>query len=209
MPFSKGFAPGSWSQVAVELTHPNGRVLGIDIIPAQPPKGVSTIQGNFLSPRVQAYVREFLRNPERGRPRRENCIPTSNREQPTVKNEVEGFEPGYIDRERGKSELITEEPCVDDTSPMFGNDGTVDVVLSDMSAPWQPTTGFWKRSLNDPYHRMLNTSGLNVRDHSGSMGSEDQLLENRLRSLFQKVYREKPDSSRKVGPSIPFIHVLD
>jgi 21S rRNA (uridine2791-2'-O)-methyltransferase len=48
------------TQVAQERTKPNGRVVGIDIIPAQPPKGVSTIQGNFLSPAVQALVKEYL-----------------------------------------------------------------------------------------------------------------------------------------------------
>jgi 21S rRNA (uridine2791-2'-O)-methyltransferase len=45
----------------------------------------------------------------------------------------------------------------------------VDVVLSDMSAPWEQTTGFWKRSLSDPYIRMMNTSGINFKDHAGSM----------------------------------------
>jgi 23S rRNA U2552 (ribose-2'-O)-methylase RlmE/FtsJ len=47
----------------------------------------------------------------------------------------------------------------------------VDVVLSDMSAPWMQTTGFWKRSLSNPYIRMMNTSGINFRDHAGSMVS--------------------------------------
>jgi 21S rRNA (uridine2791-2'-O)-methyltransferase len=45
----------------------------------------------------------------------------------------------------------------------------VDVVLSDMFAPWDQTTGFWKRSLSDPYIRMMNTSGINYKDHAGSM----------------------------------------
>ena len=45
----------------------------------------------------------------------------------------------------------------------------VDVVLSDMSAPWEMTDGFWKRSLSDPYFRMINTSGMKFRDHAGSM----------------------------------------
>ena len=45
----------------------------------------------------------------------------------------------------------------------------VDVVLSDMSAPWEQTTGFWKKSLSSPYNRMMNTSGINFRDHAGSM----------------------------------------
>lgn len=55
-----GFAPGSWSQVALERTKPDGYVLGIDLIPAQPPKGMNTIQGNFLSPGVQGMVKGFL-----------------------------------------------------------------------------------------------------------------------------------------------------
>jgi 21S rRNA (uridine2791-2'-O)-methyltransferase len=46
---------------------------------------------------------------------------------------------------------------------------TVDVVLSDMSAPWYQTSGFWKRSLSAPYNRMMNTSGVSFRDHAGSM----------------------------------------
>lgn len=45
----------------------------------------------------------------------------------------------------------------------------VDVVLSDMSAPWEQTTGFWKKSLSNPYHRMMNTSGIAFKDHAGSM----------------------------------------
>ena len=48
----------------------------------------------------------------------------------------------------------------------------VDVVLSDMSAPWERTVGLWKRSLSDPYYRMMNTSGMNFRDHAGSMVRE-------------------------------------
>jgi 21S rRNA (uridine2791-2'-O)-methyltransferase len=62
-----GFAPGSWSQVALDRTSPDGRVVGIDIIPAQPPRGVSTIQGNFLSPGVQGMVKQFLLEGERKR----------------------------------------------------------------------------------------------------------------------------------------------
>ena len=47
--------------------------------------------------------------------------------------------------------------------------GMVDVVLSDMSEPWEQTEGFWKRSLSDPYFRMMNVSGVSFRDHAGSM----------------------------------------
>lgn len=53
-----GFAPGSWSQVAQERTKPHGIVVGIDLIPAQPPRGVTAIQGDFLSPQVRRLVRD-------------------------------------------------------------------------------------------------------------------------------------------------------
>jgi len=45
----------------------------------------------------------------------------------------------------------------------------VDVVLSDMSAPWDQTTGFSIKSISDPYRRMMNVSGTPFRDHAGSM----------------------------------------
>ncbi|KAJ5102864.1 hypothetical protein N7532_003393 [Penicillium argentinense] len=205
-----GYAPGSWSQVAVSRTQPSGRVLGVDIIPAQPPKGVSTIQGNFLAPEIQAYIQEFLRDPNRGRLR----------------------SPGAIDGP-GMSAVETELPGkASDADPhTTASERTVDVVLSDMSAPWHQTTGFWKRSLSNPYNRMMNTSGNAFRDHAGSMdlcnaaldfssnvlrtgghfvckfyqGVEDKDLENRLKSLFQKVQRLKPESSRSESKESFFI----
>ena len=133
-------------KVAVSRTQPGGRVLGVDIIPAQPPKGVSTIQGNFLAPEVQDYVREFLRDPKRGRP-----LP-------------DGPSLSILDNVH---EAAGNKKDADEASA----DRTVDVVLSDMSAPWAQTTGFWKRSLSDPYYRMVNTSGTRLRDHVGSMVS--------------------------------------
>jgi 21S rRNA (uridine2791-2'-O)-methyltransferase len=103
----------------------------------------------------------------------------------------------------------------------------VQVVLSDMSAPWEQTTGFNVNTLSNPYHRLMNTSGNAFRDHAGSMdlcaaalqfasdtlrsgghfvckfyqGSEDKDFERKLKMLFSKVFREKPDSSRKASQS--------
>jgi 21S rRNA (uridine2791-2'-O)-methyltransferase len=34
-------------------------------------------------------------------------------------------------------------------------------------------------------------------------GGEDKALEQRLKKLFEKVHRDKPESSRKVSSSIP------
>lgn len=140
-------------QVAVARTQPHGRVLGVDIIPAQPPKGVSTIQGNFLDPNIQAYVREFVRDANRGRPNPPSTI---------------------LDADYDDTQLKSEENASSDkqTDPKQGDcKYSVDVVLSDMSAPWFQTTGFGKRSLSDPYNRMMNTSGISFKDHAGSMVS--------------------------------------
>ncbi|OKO95853.1 rRNA methyltransferase 2, mitochondrial [Penicillium subrubescens] len=197
-------------QVAVSRTQPNGRVLGVDIIPAQPPKGVSTIQGNFLSPEIQEYIQDFLRNPNRGRPR----------------------QPGAIDDASSSLLEPTSDAEADGTGSEDGGlERTVDVVLSDMSAPWYQTSGFWKRSLSNPYHRMMNTSGNNFRDHAGSMdlcnaalsfsskvlkagghfvckfyqGAEDKELEMHLKDMFQKVHRLKPESSRSESKEAFFV----
>lgn len=140
--------------MAITRTKPNGRVLGVDIIPAQPPKGVSTIQGNFLDPEIQAYVREFVRDHNRGRARPSNEYNGDELDTPALKMDTA---PPNIPTDVKEGEHGN------------ANERTVDVVLSDMSAPWYQTTGFWKRSLSDPYNRMMNTSGVSFRDHAGSM----------------------------------------
>ncbi|GFF51977.1 hypothetical protein IFM58399_09204 [Aspergillus lentulus] len=188
-----GYAPGSWSQVAVTRTQPNGRVLGVDIIPAQPPKGVSTIQGNFLAPDIQAYVREFLRDPCRGRPR----------------------SPGPWDGDGHNNTTLSTTASMEHNSECIGqsdavSERTVDVVLSDM---------------------MMNTSGVNFRDHAGSMdlcraalqfsfdtlrtgghfickfyqGVEDKELERQFKALFHRVHRIKPESSRNESREAYFV----
>lgn len=132
-------------------THPDGRVLGVDIIPAQPPRGVSTIQGNFLAPEIQAYLQDFLRNPNRGRPRQPGDDASGSL--------LESMEAAQAGTTRADAGAIPQDQTLEKT---------VDVVLSDMSEPWYQTSGFWKRSLSNPY-RMMNTSGNNFRDHVGSM----------------------------------------
>lgn len=143
----------SIKKVAVDCTRPNGRVLGVDIIPAQPPKGVSTIQGNFLAPEVQNYVQDFLCDPKRGRPYQD--------EHPDVARESLGSGTGIGG--------LPETSKISETRQSDLESKPVDVVLSDMSAPWHQTSGFWKRSLSEPYNRMMNTSGVIFRDHAGSM----------------------------------------
>ncbi|KAI0972356.1 FtsJ-like methyltransferase [Xylaria arbuscula] len=215
-----GYAPGSWSQVAVERTKPHGRVVGIDLIPAQPPKGVSTIQGNFLSPMVQNMVKDYLAEFVQRRRGTETQDVEASEEEDGVITE----KPSYIDAERAES--------VDSDHETSHNDGKlVDVILSDMSAPWLQTSGFSSNTLSNPYSRMMNTSGMSFRDHAGSMdlclaalqfasetlrtgghfvckfyqGSEDKDLELKLKKMFGKVHREKPDSSRSESKEAYFV----
>ncbi|KAH7118877.1 FtsJ-like methyltransferase-domain-containing protein [Dendryphion nanum] len=241
-----GFAPGSWSQVAVNRTNPDGRVIGIDLIPAQPPRGVSTIQGNFLSPTIQAEVRAYVQDPDLGRPRSQTI--SSEHKDGFTEEDLEEIERGYIDVERQSNTESSEveaigQPAVEGEGRMVPDSKlslkerdkrrgrVVDVVLSDMSEPWDQITGFHKKSLSDPYHRMMNTSGIAFKDHAGSMdlcmaaltfsydtlrtgghflckfyqGAEDKALETKLKRLFTKVHREKPDSSRSESKEAYFV----
>lgn len=75
----------------MERTRPRGKVIGIDLIPAQPPRGVATFQGDFLSPTVQALVKDFITRTAAPAP-----------EAPTGENDDAPpiDQPSYIDRER-------------------------------------------------------------------------------------------------------------
>lgn len=50
-------------------------------------------------------------------------------------------------------------------------DDHAQIVLSDMSEPWEQTSGFSTNTLSNPYRRLMNTSGTAFRDHAGSMVS--------------------------------------
>ncbi|KAI1630581.1 FtsJ-like methyltransferase-domain-containing protein [Biscogniauxia mediterranea] len=210
-----GYAPGSWSQVAMERTKPHGRVIGIDLIPAQPPKGVTAIQGNFLSPGVQYLVKEYLN--EFAKQRSQNLRLDDS-------NGVVSERPSYIDAERAESIEDREAEAAKHEDKMVDRVTIQQVILSDMSEPWDQLTGFYVKTINNPYHfsRMMNTSGNGFRDHVRSMdlchaalnfasetlrpgghfickfyhGAEDKILEANLKNLFTKVYREKPEASR-------------
>lgn len=194
--YNKGYAPGSWSQVAIDRVSPGGRVVGIDIIPAQPPRGVSTIQGNFLSPAIQAEVRAYVQDHNRGRPRQQNTGGAASVEQ---EQEVDELDLGYLEMERHSSLETSAEASKAEAAPV-GNEGkaedanrsrrerdkaagrVVDVVISDMCAPWEQTSGFSQRSVTEPYRRMMNTSGNSFKDHVGSMVSFPGLIQNDVKT---------------------------
>lgn len=111
-------------------------------------------------------MKRFLSDPDRGRHKPQ--LFSSDLDDGEVPSAIIEPQPSYIDLERhadeGAGSLSKKgKGRPEDVGRM------VDVVLSDMSAPWEQTTGFWKRSLSDPYFRMMNTSGINFKDHAGSM----------------------------------------
>ncbi|OPB36026.1 ribosomal RNA methyltransferase RrmJ/FtsJ domain [Trichoderma guizhouense] len=198
-----GYAPGSWSQVAVDRTRPHGRVIGIDLIPAQPPQGVAAFQGDFLSPIVQKLVKEFIAQSHSDR------LPKAGRDDVDEDGDNTIIDqPSYIDRERHSAES-SGSPS-DSASTESTSRNLVDVVLSDM---------------------LMNTSGIASRDHAGSMnlceaalhfasdtlkpgghlvckfytGAMDKSLEQQLKVLFSEVYREKPESSRAESKEAYFV----
>ncbi|KAL1993392.1 hypothetical protein VTN49DRAFT_3341 [Thermomyces lanuginosus] len=193
-----GYAPGSWSQVAVTRTQPNGRVVGVDIIPAQPPKGVSTIQGNFLSPDVQQYVTDFLRDPNRGRPR------------PVVGTHDEEGETQSIIEKNKATEVAPVGQERRDNSDESSSDRTVDVVLSDMM---MNTSGisFRDHAGSMDLCRAALQFCFNVLKSGGHFvckfyqGAEDKALEKQLKALFERVHRLKPDSSRSESREAYFV----
>ena len=150
-------------------------MIGIDIIPAQPPKGVSTIQGNFLSPAVQEEVKRFLREFDRRRTQQELPLTAEDGENQITGEDLDPSSRRYLELETRIENIglgygtvgLPPRKCKASKDETEGR--MVDLVLSDMSEPWAQTEGFWKRSLSDPYYRMMNTSGMNFRDHTGSM----------------------------------------
>lgn len=155
-------------------------MIGIDVLPVQPPRGVSTIQGNFLSEGVRREVFAYVQDPERGRVRRRSAV-VAREDDGEGEGDVQEEERGYIDIERA-AHLDTENgemskhvgPSEEGKKMSLrqrdeAQGRVVDVVLSDMSEPWDQTTGLWVKSVSNPYRRMQNTSGLAVKDHAGSM----------------------------------------
>lgn len=146
------------------------------MIPAQPPRGVSTIQGNFLSSAVQEEVKKFLRESDRGRVRHQPSLSSDANDDQVTEDDLLKSSLSYMEMEKRADRPI---PVNEGAANGLGHGSQrangdargrmVDIVLSDMSEPWDQVEGFYKRSKSNPYLRMMNTSGINTRDHAGSM----------------------------------------
>ena len=200
-----GFAPGAWTQVAVAKTAPGGRVLGIDMIPASAPPGSSVMQANFLSQATQTSIKTFFADKGLG----------------AIDETTTDVATDYM--ARGLNDSKEKDHGIDQY--------TVDIILSDMLAPWPQVDGFWKNHISNAYYRLENTTGISVKDHASSMdlcdaallfavdtlkpgghfvckfyrGPEDSMLEKRLKAVFKKVRFEKPEASRRESREAYFV----
>ncbi|KAJ4395890.1 2' O-ribose methyltransferase [Gnomoniopsis smithogilvyi] len=212
-----GYAPGSWSQVAVERTRPHGVVVGIDLIPAQPPRGVTSIQGDFLSPQVRKLARDVVveqvrrKKQDRALERRFEGIVRgkdgvvqggdvgegAKGDEAAAAAVVVSDRPSYIDLEKAAAlDIEAVEAETEDGGRM------VDVVISDMSEPWPQTTGFMSNTLSNPYRRLMNTSGISFRDHAGSMTDINVNVEGKKQDL---CYAALAFASENLKPNGHFV----
>ncbi|KAH3903485.1 related to Ribosomal RNA methyltransferase MRM2, mitochondrial [Saccharomycodes ludwigii] len=214
-----GFAPGAWSQVARVKTNRFSKIFGVDILPCQPPTGVSSIQGNILSRRTHDLIRLFF-----------------SREIKLNKIDKIHEDYGYFeDLTEKENNLYHNNPQLEGETETLCNENLpeimkqpIDLVMSDMYVPWPQISGYWAQTTNTPYYRMANTTGVAIKDHYMSMdlcdaalvvacdllktngnficklytGKEDNLLEKRMKKIFNKVQRFKPKTCRDESKEI-------
>lgn len=57
-----GATPGGWSQVAAKRIGASGKIIALDLLPLEPIRGVSFIQGDFREEAVEAELEKTLEN---------------------------------------------------------------------------------------------------------------------------------------------------
>jgi 23S rRNA (uridine2552-2'-O)-methyltransferase len=55
-----GSAPGSWSQFAVQIVGPTGRIVAVDLLAMDPIPGVEFLQGDFTTPETLEAMRDLV-----------------------------------------------------------------------------------------------------------------------------------------------------
>ncbi|CDO92105.1 unnamed protein product [Kluyveromyces dobzhanskii CBS 2104] len=185
-----GFAPGAWSQVARNRIGTGGMVMGVDLLRCAPPKGVHSLQANILSKKTHELIRLcFARHVQL------NKHDELHKDHGYLQHMLEE-ELNHLKETEEYKELYSQKDISKDIERY-----PVDVVLSDM---------------------MANATGVQSKDHYMSMdlcdaalivaidllkpggsftcklyaGSEDRMLENRLKKVFKQVDRFKPQASR-------------
>ncbi|KAG0661027.1 2' O-ribose methyltransferase [Maudiozyma exigua] len=212
-----GFAPGSWSQVARSKTHPKSIIMGIDILPCKPIEGVHALQANILSKKTHDMIRLFF-----------NEKFNLNEDDDLDQNL------GYLDKsymDTNNNDNITTNLNDSDTKHY-----PIDLIISDMYVPYPKdfeNSNITSNLTNMPYYRLMNTSGVAIRDHLQSVdlcdaalvtaidllrpngnfvcklytGKEEHLFKKRLQKVFRKVSKFKPDSSRSMSKEVYYVGI--
>lgn len=182
-----GAAPGAWNQVALDRCPKRSKILGVDILPYQPPNGASTIQGNILSKSTHEQIKDFfllsiLEKNDKVFQEIEilssNDSSITNEKKSSISNkdnddQIIEADFSIIDKELESNKLIESNS---DSLNSLTSKYPVDVILSDMYEPFIRDSGFSNATTNNPYIRMANTTGLAFKDHVMSMDLCDAAL---------------------------------
>ncbi|AWU74043.1 uncharacterized protein C5L36_0A06370 [Pichia kudriavzevii] len=202
-----GAAPGAWNQVALERCPAKSKILGVDLLPYQPPSGASALQGNILSKATHERIKDFFTlSALEKNDQLFNDVEILSKNG----NKLEDIEySSIVAKEVEMGQLMDDAKLKRDANDIKFQ-YPVDVILSDM---------------------MANTSGLAFRDHMMSMdlcdaalvtavdllkkdgslvikfftGKEDNLLEKRLHRVFKNVERFKPRACRMESKECYFV----
>lgn len=208
-----GFAPGSWSQIARRRTNPESVILGVDILPCKSIDGVNAIQANILSKKTHDLIRLFFNEPLK--------LNTED----NLDEQKGYFTKDYMNEKTSYSTIEANQ--INKIYP-------VDVIISDMYVP-SPKDFTDSQQMNNltnmPYYRLMNTSGVAIRDHLRSIdlcdaalvtaidllrsngtfacklytGKEEHLFKKRLEKVFKKVRKFKPISSRTESKEVYYV----
>lgn len=196
-----GAAPGAWNQVSLDRCKLGSTIVGVDILPYDPPMGVTSIQGNILSKMTHKLIRETFLFAELDKRRDQLGGGNQTELRDPISGDIELINDKSVmdqsDREDSE-ELKQIDQVLNNLSiskkvlPSIGNNETkpkieldlndvklkypIDVIISDMYVPFIQSTGFHSSTTNSPYHRMANTTGLAIKDHAMSIDLCDAAL---------------------------------
>ncbi|RYO90843.1 hypothetical protein DL764_008381 [Monosporascus ibericus] len=178
-----------------------------------PPPGVSAIQGNFLSPAVQNLVKEYLFEHAQ-RP----VVPLESGEN---NEDVLTDRPSYIEFERADSIAREHEQPSDEEGRLVDDDEHErhEVSGSRREHGQYHSGGGSSRQveeqelmtyIQDLCHAALQFASDTLRGGGHFVckfyqGAEDKAFEMRLKKMFGKVHREKPESSRNESREAYFV----
>ncbi|ODV61414.1 uncharacterized protein ASCRUDRAFT_17416, partial [Ascoidea rubescens DSM 1968] len=206
-----GFAPGTWTKLAIQKTkyfNPstdtfesinNAKILGVDILPSQPPNGASAIQGNIFSKHLHLSIKNFFLYKSIQKIINQESIHESNQK--------------YNKNLHEKTQQLNQETIQETVQekPQF----PVDLILSDLNSPWdQDTYKYWSTTVTDPSLNLRTFPPLlidniyktvdlfdaalllaiDILKQNGSFvarlcsSNEDQLINSRLKKVFEEVH---------------------